>query len=88
MFAFRRYRIIAFATPRMASRNPFCSQPKSFEKPMNTKRFHHVMRASWFISTVFRKNRRDKPLIKLYQYNQRKRDDFVECAFQNSAKIN
>ena len=88
MFTFRRNWVITFSSPRVTARNPLRSQPKTFNWAMDPQCFHHVMRTGRFVSTVFRENGRDKPLIKLYQYNQRKCDDFVECAFQNSAKIN
>jgi len=45
------------------------------------------MRAGRFIAAVFGKQGRNKPLVKFYQNYQRKTDDFIECKFQNNAKI-
>ena len=88
MFEFWRNRIVTFTSPRMTARNSFGSQPKTFNGAVYLQRSYHIMRTGRFVAAVFREDGRDKPLIKFYQDNQRKRDDFVECAFQNSAKIN
>ncbi len=88
MATFRRNRIVTFTSPGMAACNSFGSQPKTFNGAVNLKRFNHIMRARGFVPAVFWQNRGNEPLIEFYQYHQRKCDDFVECAFQNSAKIN
>lgn len=46
------------------------------------------MRASWFVSAIFWKQRRNKPLVDFYKNNQRKSDDFINCYFQNITKLN
>jgi len=44
------------------------------------------MRAGRFVTAVFWEQRRDEPLIKFYQDNQRKCDDFVEHAVAKITK--
>lgn len=45
---------------------------------MNFQCFDHIAGAGGFITAIFWQQRRDEPLIKFYQNNQRKGDDFVE----------
>ena len=54
---------------------------------MNLQCFHHIMRASRFVSAIFWEQGRNKPLVNFNENYQRKRDDFVERDFQNIAKI-
>jgi len=44
------------------------------------------MRTGGFVAAVFREDGRDKPLIKFYQDNQWKCDDFVEHCIAKIAK--
>lgn len=86
MTAFRRNGIVTFTSPRMAPGNSSCSEPKTFKGAMYPQCLDHIMGACRFIATVFRKKRRDKPLIKFYQYNQWKCDDFVKHYIAKIAK--
>jgi hypothetical protein len=45
------------------------------------------MRTGRLITAVFGKQGRNKPLVKSDENYQRKSDDFIECKFQNNAKI-
>lgn len=53
---------------------------------MNLERFNHIVRASGFITAIFRQNWGDEPLIDLDQNNQRKGDDFIEHAVAKISK--
>lgn len=86
MATFRRNRIVTFTSPGMAACNSFCSQPKTFNGAMYLQRFYHIMRTGRFVAAVFREDGRDKPLIKFYQDNQWKCDDFVEHCIAKIAK--
>lgn len=86
MFTFRRNWVITFSSPRVTARNPLRSQPKTFNWAMDPQCFDHVMGTCRFVAAVFWKKWRNKPLIKLYQYNQWKCDDFVEHCIAKIAK--
>jgi hypothetical protein len=66
------------ATPGIARKESFQGKPATLERPVFSQSFHPIMRAGRGVAATVWQVRRNGTLVKLYESNHEKNQQFVD----------